>query len=101
MSRKAKRMAGLHVPMRQWPRWIEKCRANMGGYFWLPCPVCGEMFSGREVSKMIDRGEHPGSFKDGDRSKVCCPKHVEDYFKDDRGRMMQSPPRHLRTGSVN
>jgi hypothetical protein len=30
------------------PRWWAKLRADFGGYFWLPCPVCGRMFGGHE-----------------------------------------------------
>lgn len=30
------------------PRWMHKLRANLTGYFWLPCPLCGEMFGGHE-----------------------------------------------------
>lgn len=30
-------------------RWLRKFRAWLGGWFWLPCPVCGEMFAGYEV----------------------------------------------------
>lgn len=30
------------------PRWWAKLRADVGGYFWLPCPLCGRMFGGHE-----------------------------------------------------
>lgn len=30
------------------PRWIAHLIANVLGYFWLPCPLCGEMFAGFE-----------------------------------------------------
>lgn len=30
------------------PRWLQKLRARWGEYFWLPCPLCGEMFGGHE-----------------------------------------------------
>lgn len=29
-------------------RWAHKLYANFFGYFWLPCPICGEMFGGHE-----------------------------------------------------
>ena len=29
-------------------RWLNKLYANSHGYFWLPCPLCGEMFGGHE-----------------------------------------------------
>jgi hypothetical protein len=30
------------------PRWLAKFLASLGGYFWLPCPICGEPFAGFE-----------------------------------------------------
>lgn len=30
------------------PRWMHHIIAELGGYFWLPCPVCGRMFGGHE-----------------------------------------------------
>ena len=30
------------------PRWMHKIIANALGYFWLPCPLCGEPFGGHE-----------------------------------------------------
>ncbi len=37
-----------------WPRghrirWVHKLLAQLGGYFWLPCPLCGRQFAGHEV----------------------------------------------------
>ena len=29
-------------------RLLHKLYANFFGYFWLPCPLCGEMFGGHE-----------------------------------------------------
>ena len=31
-------------------RFLRKLYANVFGYFWLPCPICGEMFGGFESS---------------------------------------------------
>ena len=33
--------------------------AKIGGYFWLPCPICGRMFGGFEIAPrgLIDRME--------------------------------------------
>jgi hypothetical protein len=28
--------------------WLERLKASLGGYFWLPCPNCGRMFGGQE-----------------------------------------------------
>jgi hypothetical protein len=33
--------------MRQ-PRWFYRWWANLHGYFWLPCRLCGQMYSGFE-----------------------------------------------------
>jgi hypothetical protein len=30
-------------------RQLNRLRAWIGGYFWLPCPLCGQMFGGHEV----------------------------------------------------
>lgn len=30
------------------PRWFQRLRAWLGGYFWLPCPLCGRKFGGHE-----------------------------------------------------
>lgn len=29
-------------------RRLNRRRAHAGGYFWLPCPLCGQMFGGHE-----------------------------------------------------
>jgi hypothetical protein len=34
-------------------RWFERFVAWAGGYFWLPCPMCGEMFGGHEIANMF------------------------------------------------
>jgi len=31
-------------------RYWNYTRARLGGYFWLPCPLCGERFGGHEDS---------------------------------------------------
>ncbi len=30
------------------PTWLRRMRAEWGGYFWLPCPLCGQYFGGNE-----------------------------------------------------
>lgn len=30
------------------PRWLNRAFAWLFGYFWLPCPLCGEDFGGHE-----------------------------------------------------
>lgn len=37
-------------------RFVERFRAWLGGYFWLPCPLCGRHFSGREWNRSFDAG---------------------------------------------
>ncbi|GAG45815.1 unnamed protein product, partial [marine sediment metagenome] len=32
----------------RWPRFVHRIYADLTGYFWLPCPLCGEMFGGHE-----------------------------------------------------
>lgn len=32
---------------------IREFRAEAGGYFWLPCPICGRMFGGFEIAEGI------------------------------------------------
>ena len=39
--------------MRKLLRRLARFRAEIGGYFWLPCPLCGEFFGGQEWK---DRG---------------------------------------------
>ena len=36
---------------RFWPSWVHRIYAFLTGYFWLPCPKCGEMFGGHEADK--------------------------------------------------
>lgn len=51
-------------------RWLNKWYANWFGYFWLPCPLCGEFFGG-----------HEGIFVGlrGNQKAVCseCGKKIE------------------------
>lgn len=35
---------------RKQPRWLQHIKATLGGYFWQPCPLCGECFGGHEWS---------------------------------------------------
>jgi hypothetical protein len=30
------------------PRWMHRAYARLGGYFWLPCPLCGQYSGGHE-----------------------------------------------------
>ena len=31
------------------PRWLHAVYAHVAGYFWLPCPICGDNFGGHEI----------------------------------------------------
>ena len=52
-------------------RFLHKLYANMFGYFWLPCSLCGEMYGGHEKGK----GSIMLSWNDG---KSCCPNCKEE-----------------------
>ncbi len=45
---------------------VRKISAEKFGYFWLPCPCCGEMFAGFETGKRSVPADTPGQFR------VCC-----------------------------
>jgi len=52
------------------PRWWRWLRAFIGGYFWWPCPRCGEPFAGYEVTgATIERGG---------KSWAVCPPCARD-----------------------
>jgi len=38
------------------PRWINAVYANVLGYFWMSCPICGEKFGGHEPSYTLMQG---------------------------------------------
>lgn len=56
-------------------RWLNRrfnqAWAFVGGYFWLPCPRCGEMFGGHEKtgSHLYYIPKYDGSFR------MVCKKH--------------------------
>jgi hypothetical protein len=45
-------------------RLLNKLYANLFGYFWIPCPLCGNMFGGHEVNErtksIIKKNGHGG-----------------------------------------
>jgi hypothetical protein len=51
-------------------RWLHKTYANVMGYFWIPCPSCGEMFGGHETPTSDDyRG-----LQQHEARRIFCPK---------------------------
>lgn len=50
-------------------RILAKIWADLMGYFWLPCPVCGQYFSGNELKPPFSHVSLP----DGS-VKCVCPK---------------------------
>ena len=54
---------------------LRKFWANMNGYFWLPCPVCGRMFGGFEIA---DNGLIG---KPGECGTCVCKKCNEEVLK--------------------
>ena len=59
------------------PRFIQWIYAFIHGYFWLPCPICGESFGGHEWAHDIYTGGgaiHPNMPSGG---TGVCPDCVE------------------------
>lgn len=54
------------------PQWARKRKADVGGKFWLPCPICGTHFSGYEFTVSIPRINDPL------RGQGVCPWCVVD-----------------------
>lgn len=55
-------VVSTRVDKRSQPRWLQKIKAAQGGYFWLPCLMCGEDFGGHEWAGdlMHDRSRGEG-----------------------------------------
>lgn len=44
--------------LRARPRWLQELKAEAGGFFWVPCPMCGEAFGGHEwAGELMDTRE--------------------------------------------
>ena len=50
--------------LRARPRWVQKLWARLWGYFWLPCPLCGNEVGGHEAWGDLYLG-------DGKSTSVC------------------------------
>lgn len=59
---------------RMMPRFLARLVADVGGYFWLPCPACGKHFGGQEWHRA---NGHADSIPDPNRetgySLGICP----------------------------
>lgn len=55
-------------------RFLNRFYANLKGYFWLPCPICNEMFGGHEWAWTLKKTISTGS-------GVCpdCVKKAKQY----------------------
>ena len=51
------------------PRFVARFLAWVGGYFWLPCPVCNEPFAGFEWGESIMTGNRGRGVC---AKKACC-----------------------------
>lgn len=62
------------------PRFLHKLYANLFGYYWIPCPLCGEYMGGHEHS-----WKESGHLDLGDgRGKTTCRDCKEDAEKINR-----------------
>ena len=62
---KATRMSRL-------PRWLHHLWANLGGYFWLPCPLCGRDSGGHEWRRINGKPDSiPWPGKQGTHIGIC------------------------------
>ena len=55
------------------PRFINWVWSTWGGYFWLPCPICGQNFGGHE--------EPSGTIWSGSSGKEVCRNCIEEAKK--------------------
>ena len=60
---------GQYIPY-GW-RWLHHVWANVAGYFWQPCRICGRPFGGHEWR---DRNGLSGSIVTEDGTRAICPK---------------------------
>lgn len=64
--------------LRAQPRWLQRIKAQTGGYFWLPCSMCGEEYGGHEWggTLMVSR----------DRGAMVCANCAEEAQRRNRAR---------------
>ena len=61
------------------PRWIHKAYANLMGYFWHPCPICGRMFGGHEIGHYVIERKRSSQWVQLGRS--VCKNCVKEAMK--------------------
>lgn len=76
------RIVGASMPV--WSKasmWRREAAAHVGGYFWLPCPNCEQMFAGFEMSRNPHevRGPDGKWVRDEDRLPNVCYKVPCEY----------------------
>ena len=58
-------------------RKLERNYARDNGYFWLPCPICGEYFGGHEIMWLVDFFPQVSTFVDSQdtpgNGRAICP----------------------------
>lgn len=62
------------------PRRVAEFLASSFGYFWLPCPLCGQMFAGFEIhesARAIPLYSPPGI------AKSVCRRHQPGVYRED------------------
>lgn len=60
--------SAARIPLRRRFRRLNQAYAFLASYFWLPCPICGEMFGGHEC------GTKSVPAKDGN-GWIACWRH--------------------------
>lgn len=64
-------------------RWFAKQYADLHGYFWLPCPRCGEYFGGHETgggTYIYEIAYRPDGTPCGSSGKILCPNCPGEYY---------------------
>jgi hypothetical protein len=55
-------------------RFFHRLYAYLFGYFWLPCPICGQRFGGHEVKEIISVICHDNINRQICRDQLCAYK---------------------------
>ena len=60
-------------------RWLNKVYAHLMGHFWLPCPICGQMFGGHEWGGSLKITERKGEGVCLDCKEEADRRNMENY----------------------